>query len=1224
MRLAPLYSGFTALIAVLLLSACDQGPIRISPVTDVGDIKPGRLAAAKVLIDGGFETGLASWHTCSNYAPTVSTESASGQQAVSLPSQSCIYQTVKTKSESAYQLSCQTRKTGDGWAALTLAYLDEKYRTLHSEEIPVWSDSYSQSNVSLNAVEGATFVEVLAYTNGAELHLDDCVLESTDTQPGVISNSVADGLFPTLAEVKDQQAFSFDEQDVAKNDIDWREAWIAHNDQGYYVAWDTYYPVESYSWGLGVYIDTDRNRDTGFVGFNSEFPIGVDYLVEGVEQFHYTGSGTDWSWELVKTGGSALQFIAKDDVNAKKIDLFFLANSASVGGKSIDYYPDSVADTTASSTLRYFTYEASGEIIPPVDPVDPINPPPVTPLAALDVRLNLEGAESWLVTNASNFPNEIHLKNIGNVTLTDIAITGSLGNGCAYNYPSLQPGEVKVEVCNAPVGNSHYQHAIAVGFAPDGQEVRDDDSTSISTIANNSRNLLSIRPEKVVTTIGESLTFDIQVASSGLTLDDRITSVTSSIDACSKVFAEPVPLDTIAVYQCTVTADQLPLAAGFETVSINAANSAVPQTVNIVEAGVATLSARTTPATVATDLFRRGFRVQNFGALEVSNIEISGRSMDCTPSIIGTPVTTIPVGGQSHLFNCSGIVEGRGEMADAALVVTGTLPDGSPFETVIEIDILNSRDVRLRMNLANSDSNVIEGAPGEVVTVAFELQNQGYFAAENINIKPFDSTLQHPEYARALRYNPNAPVPPQLNSDNCVAAANAITSQPNFSLAAGDSIQFECTVVMPDSNVYVTPYGSHESAQQPFAGMLGYFRMVSVDPIDNSLPQVSAYIPAPDQALSNPAITAARVTQLLENSDFENVDTDGLPSRWVSGCTPGATSKTGYYGNALGVPSTGCASYVLNANEMAQLAGNKFSLGCEITSQYRGTLTQQNFASLTISLDGIESIASMEYAQGYLHIDATAPFNLSGGYISLYTSNGSSEFDNCQLILKGAADNTASVAVTNHFDGPDVYKRSNPMDFLVTVTNDGDVDLQNIEVSSSVLPCSRNYASLTVGESKEFMCESNGELLSHWDQRVSHVMTASADSSQSIVADIDFSAYGNLYPISRDLFTVSVNGLPQNEITPVAIGSDVELQIDLVQTTHESIAQMASTIPACRRQIAPSMEPGDYIRYTCAIENIQEDTAIHFTPLIVGESYTEGGVGVLTNGNGAFTIEVAP
>jgi len=1237
---APFFSPVLLTIG-LLLSACDPSPVNVTG-TDAGtgttkssQVKVGRLAASHQLLDGGFESGLASWYGCSNYEPSSNADSTAGQ-SVLLPAQSCIYQTVQADEQNSYELSCQTKRVGDGWAALTLAYLDEQYRTLHQEEVQIRNGQYQQTMLTLNAMQNATYVEVLAYTNSAQLLLDECSLESNAAHPGVLSNPLPDGSFPLLTEMEALQSFSVDSQDTMSTDIDWRQAWIAHNDNGVFIAWETYEKFASHIWGHGVYLDTDQNRNTGFRGFYDEFPIGVDYLVEGVEQFRYTGNGTDWSWELTRTGGSDVQYIEWIDIgNLDTINLFFKADSTSVGGRSNDYYPDAVTDNTAGNATRYFTYDTSGTDVtlpnPPVVTPPVVTPPPIvtppsppveTPLARLDVRTNLEGHENWSVADASNFPTQIVTKNNGNQTLTNVIVSVSLGDGCEYSYPSLEPGETKQEICRTPEGNSHYQHALASATAPDGEVVRDDDSTSIETVAFVSRNLLSVTPDKPIATISDTVTLDIQVASSGAEAENRVTGINSSVPACSRVFSQPVALGSIEAYECSVAIDQLPLTASFEAVSDN---STVVENITIVEAGVATLTLQSFFSSSFTDLFRTSVRVGNIGAVAVSDLNIRGRSATCTHSIITTPVTDLATGDYTGSYNCYGVLDERGGAADTALIVTGTTPDGQTFETVLESAYTTRRDTNnLVLSLADSNSNVISGAANEAVTVNFELRNQGYYEVGNISLEDFTSYTLHPEYQRSLRFNPNQVIPPEVSVENCAAVANATISAPAFTLAPGAAVEFQCSITMPVSNIYMGATAKYEPTaivgNTDFdSASLGYFRLVSDQPATNTTTLAGPYQPVVDMAIPNPVITPNRAIQLLQNPGFENVGTDGMPQRWVAGCEDGAVLTNGYYGKALGLPSLSCASYVLDSNELAQLSGHKYTLGCEITDHSRSIFSSQLYGSLSISLNGTQTTAELEYAQGYLTLSGVAPASVTEGYVSLYT-NGVVEMDNCQLILTGTSSNSASIKVSNHFPGPDVYKSAGPMDFVVTVSNDGNTDLQNIEVSSSELSCDRNYASLLVGESKAFVCNTNKQAHAQWDQRVSHVITATADSAQGVVADSDFSGYGNLYIMDSTGLNVEVNSQQEDNITPVIIGSDVEIQVEFVQRSHESIVQVASSIPDCARKIETMMEPGDYVRYSCTLANVQSSTDVYIQPLVAGVEDS----GVYFTGPGVFTIEVAP
>jgi len=53
-----------------------------------------------------------------------------------------------------------------------------------------------------------------------------------------------------------------------------------------------------------IFLDTDRNGDTGYHGSNSGLAIGADYLIEAAADgsarlLRYTGSGADWEWHDV-------------------------------------------------------------------------------------------------------------------------------------------------------------------------------------------------------------------------------------------------------------------------------------------------------------------------------------------------------------------------------------------------------------------------------------------------------------------------------------------------------------------------------------------------------------------------------------------------------------------------------------------------------------------------------------------------------------------------------------------------------------------------------------------------------------------------------------------------------------------------------------------------------------------------------------------------------------
>jgi len=170
-----------------------------------------------------------------------------------------------------------------------------------------------------------------------------------------------------LADWASLTSFGTDPIDVfgSSNPIDWREGWMAHSDDNYYIAWENKLPTQR-TWGNGIMLDTDSSNATGFTGFSAELPMGIDYLIETDSLFRYTGSGTDWSWEFVDSvtlsmaGNHAEMRIPSNLIdNTVSIRLFFTGDNSALGGSSIDFYPDSVTNSQLDQQLRTHWYTQS-------------------------------------------------------------------------------------------------------------------------------------------------------------------------------------------------------------------------------------------------------------------------------------------------------------------------------------------------------------------------------------------------------------------------------------------------------------------------------------------------------------------------------------------------------------------------------------------------------------------------------------------------------------------------------------------------------------------------------------------------------------------------------------------------------------------------------------------------------------------------------------------------
>ncbi len=240
---------------------------------------------------------------------------------------------------------------------------------------------YSPDNVADNTAAPATRHYV--YTPGEGTDPVSPPEPANPPSTVVVSNPATITVDGNLAEWAVLTSFGADPDDAqgTNNTLDWLEGYVAHDDTSYYLAWRNDGPAVV-SWGNGIMIDADRNPATGFRGFSSELPLGVDYLYEADTLHQYTGAGTDWMWN---TAATILPVISGDTVevkidravlgNSQAMDLFFYANNEAVQGTARDFYPDAANDRTAPLAERVFTYAVNPDTTPE---------PPVTSAIIVD------------------------------------------------------------------------------------------------------------------------------------------------------------------------------------------------------------------------------------------------------------------------------------------------------------------------------------------------------------------------------------------------------------------------------------------------------------------------------------------------------------------------------------------------------------------------------------------------------------------------------------------------------------------------------------------------------------------------------------------------------------------------------------------------------------------------------------------------------------------------
>lgn len=162
------------------------------------------------------------------------------------------------------------------------------------------------------------------------------------------------------------------ESGIGPFDVDWTRVSIAHSIDGsqLYVRYQLSVGADfgSFPAFYNLFLDTDQNRSSGYIGGGSQLPVGAEYLLQGGALFAFTGANqTDFSWSPVGSATTDNSFANLDIEiglsaaligSPEQFDFILLGDNA-LNGNTQDYYPDAANGGATGDFFRYVVPEPS-------------------------------------------------------------------------------------------------------------------------------------------------------------------------------------------------------------------------------------------------------------------------------------------------------------------------------------------------------------------------------------------------------------------------------------------------------------------------------------------------------------------------------------------------------------------------------------------------------------------------------------------------------------------------------------------------------------------------------------------------------------------------------------------------------------------------------------------------------------------------------------------------
>jgi len=804
------------------------------------------------------------------------------------------------------------------------------------------------------------------------------------------------------------------------------------------------------------------------------------------------------------------------------------------------------------------------------EPTKPKEPPQ----PRIDVSNGLEGPDSW--TAGIPFDYTITVTNTGNEALTDVSIESDNIEDCIINYARLNVGETKTAFCTnstwttITTAGTSFSHVVSVTAISDsGQTVTDSDQSGNSRgrLSNDLRPRLVITPESYSVNEGDTVTFLVEAANAGTLSDGNINLITSNVADCNREFSTPIISGTLMRYKCEAQNVSPPFFATFTSPgTIDGNNQTLVSSVELLPIGTSGIHLRPTgdsPGFIPVNSIGENYSVEieNTGSVNLTSLRLSNDTYDCDEEI--EELTPRSVERFSCYVPADEATIDEGKVVNSTITVTAEAPDGTQLQDSVEVFAFREDDLRLEITDGRDNNIFIAANPGVQKTLILTLHNSGY-----LPITVLDSVQINTSSTQTENYS------------DCEQKLSALSKDPTFRLEPGQSQEVSCEFLASTNATMVARYGSEQlpGYLQNSTQYNVWLASSKTRPADTKTILLKEFTTDPS-ALPDPTIDPARNREIPINGNFASVNTDGTPTGWLNSCE-GTVDIT--RNNSVELRSDGCLRYMLNPEQLAMLAGNSYKLACRV-------LRNSQSASISVILDNnTAQVPSTKHSYSFTVtsevLEDDAPYPVSTGYIELKNRTGLSEDSDCSLTITGQTGSTASIDVRNQLEGFDTYSGYGDFEFELVVTNNGQVPLQDIQLSSDRLDCDTNFASLEVNEIKHAVC-STTEPLKHWNQQLAHTVLATASTADGeIVSDEDYAEHLATETLSQTRINLTQIITPSGSdaVVRVQLANGVGYPIDYIESTQCN--NIGCEISPCARTVSPALEHGKTLEYICIVD----------------------------------------